>query len=381
MDASVNRIPSSEDERSLLLAIKLKSDDSDSVKYSLDELKMLVKTAGGITVDSRIVNREKYDASYIIGKGFLEELKNIIIENGIKLIVFDLNNIRPAQVRNLEEALKIRVIGRTEIILDIFARRARSNEAMIQVELAQLNYILPRLKGLGGVLSRLGGGIGTRGPGEKMLETDRRHILKRINTLQNKLKKIQKHRSLTRQTRKKTFHGAVAGYTNAGKSTLINCLAKDDLFVENRLFATLDSYTRTVFLNRSLNTLLTDTVGFIRNLPANLIESFRSTLEEISFADYILHVVDISAEEIEENIKTVEKELIQLEAIEKPIILFFNKCDLVNESKINSILTRYPNAVIGSAIENTGLTELKNTMINVYIENFESIYDYSRKYN
>jgi len=235
MDASVNRIASSKDERALLIGVRIKTEDKKEVEYSIKELKLLVETAGAVFVDERIVNREKLDASYIVGKGFLDTIQEIIEEQDIKLIVFDLNNIRPAQIRNLEERLKCRVLGRTEIILDIFAMRARSAESKLQVEMAQLKYILPRLKGLGGVLSRLGGGIGTRGPGERS-------------------------RELT---------GAVVGYTNAGKSTLINRLAKDDLFVENRLFATLDSYTRKVFLEYGKISLLTDTVGFIRNLPAN----------------------------------------------------------------------------------------------------------------
>ena len=299
MDASVNRIPTSKDERAFLIAVKMRDSTSDAIEHSLNELTMLVSTAGGIVVNKRIVKRDKIDATYIIGKGFVEKIKLIIKENDIKILVFDLNSIRPAQVRNLEETLKCRVIGRTEVILDIFARRARSAESKIQVELAQLRYILPRLKGLGGVLSRLGGGIGTRGPGEKMLETDRRHILRRITTLSRKLDKIKKHRARSRKSRSKEFIGAVIGYTNAGKSSLINVLAKDDLFVENKLFATLESYTRTVYLARSKKVLLSDTVGFIRNLPANLIESFNSTLEEIHDANFILHVVELTSEDIE----------------------------------------------------------------------------------
>ncbi len=201
MDASVNRIKSSKDERSLLIGIRLKGENVDPIAYSLEELTMLVKTAGAIVIETRIVNRQQIDASYIVGKGFLAELKSLIKENDLKLIVFDLNSIRPAQIRNLEEYLKCRVVGRNEIILDIFARRARSKEAMLQVELAQLHYILPRLKGLGGVLSRLGGGIGTRGPGEKMLETDRRHVQRKINNLSVKLKKVKQHRERTRKSR------------------------------------------------------------------------------------------------------------------------------------------------------------------------------------
>ena len=201
MDASVNRIPSSKDERAYCISLRNHNQHVTDAEYSLNELKMLIKTAGGIIVGSKIVRRDKLDPAYIVGKGFLDKLRKIVSDNDIKLLVFDLNNLKPAQVRNLEETLKCRVIGRTEVILDIFARRARSSEARIQVELAQLKYILPRLKGLGGVLSRLGGGIGTRGPGEKMLETDRRHIQKRISTLNKKLDKIASHRKLIRKNR------------------------------------------------------------------------------------------------------------------------------------------------------------------------------------
>jgi len=359
MDASVNRIKSSRDERALLIGIKSFEKKTEEVEYSLEELKLLVKTAGAIIIDFRTIKRQSLDAAYIVGKGYLETLKEFIAENEIKLIVFDLNNIRPAQIRNLEDTLKCRVIGRNEVILDIFARRARSAEAKIQVELAQLRYILPRLKGLGGVLSRLGGGIGTRGPGEKMLETDRRHILRRISTLSKKLKKYEQHRARTRSSRTREALGAVVGYTNAGKSTLINLLAKDDLFVENRLFATLDSYTRIVYLNPQQKTLLTDTVGFIQNLPANLIESFRSTLEDIENADYILHVVDINAIDIERNIETVENELNNLDVHGKPVIMFFNKTDQSDEQMINMMLLKYPGSLAGSAKENLGIDELR----------------------
>lgn len=359
MDASVNRIPSSKDERAILIALRMNGEDVTHVRYSLDELKMLVKTAGAFVIESRIVNREKIDPAYVIGKGFVETLRAILAEQKIRLIVFDINNIRPAQVRNLEEALKCRVVGRTEVILDIFARRARSAEAKLQVELAQLRYILPRLKGLGGVLSRLGGGIGTRGPGETMLETDRRHIMRRISRLKEKLERVHEHRSLTRQSRKSMRLGAVVGYTNAGKSTLINLLARDDLFVEDRLFATLDAFTRRVYLDDKNQVLLTDTVGFIRNLPANLIESFRTTLDEIVFADFLIHVVDIGSPDIEMNIETVRKELSTLECQEKKTILFFNKSDSVTPEIENLVITRFPEAITGSVIKGTNIELLK----------------------
>lgn len=363
MDASVNRIVPVTDERAYLVGVRLPDQDIEDTGDSLQELSFLVLTAGGIVVDSSIVRRSAIDASTIIGKGHLETLKKFIAENSVKLVVFDLNMIRPAQIRNLEEFLKCRVIGRTEVILDIFAKRARSAESKIQVELAQLKYLLPRLKGLGEALSRLGGGIGTRGPGEKMLETDRRHIQRKINKLNDKLKKISKHRNLTRRSREGEVRGAVVGYTNAGKSTLLNYLAKDDLFVENRLFATLDAYTRSVYLDETRKVLLTDTVGFIRNLPANLIESFKSTLEEISNAHFIIHVVDINSRHIGGDIDTVEKELHSLGCLDKPTILFFNKTDaVINPDHIEAVAQRYSGSYTGSALTGDGIPELKDAI-------------------
>lgn len=363
MDASVNRIVPVTDERAYLVGVRLPDQDIEDIGDSLQELSFLVLTAGGIVVDSTIVRRSAIDASTIIGKGHLETLKKFIAENSVKLVVFDLNMIRPAQIRNLEEFLKCRVIGRTEVILDIFAKRARSAESKIQVELAQLKYLLPRLKGLGEALSRLGGGIGTRGPGEKMLETDRRHIQRKINKLNDKLRKISKHRNLTRRSREGEVRGAVVGYTNAGKSTLLNYLAKDDLFVENRLFATLDAYTRSVYLDETRKVLLTDTVGFIRNLPANLIESFKSTLEEISNAHFIIHVVDINSRHIGGDIDTVEKELHSLGCLDKPTILFFNKTDaVINPDHIEAVAQRYSGSYTGSALTGDGIPELKDAI-------------------
>lgn len=367
MDASVNRITPVMDERAFLIGVRLGDQDVIDTEDSLQELSFLVLTAGGIVVDRTIVRRSIIDASTIIGKGHLETLKTLIAEHKVKLVVFDLNMIRPAQIRNLEDFLKCRVIGRTEVILDIFAKRAKSAESKIQVELAQLKYLLPRLKGLGEALSRLGGGIGTRGPGEKMLETDRRHIQRKINTLNGKLKKISKHRNLTRRSREGEVRGAVVGYTNAGKSTLLNNLAKDDLFVENRLFATLDAYTRSVYLDETRKVLLTDTVGFIRNLPANLVESFKSTLEEISNAHFIIHVVDINSRHIGTDIDTVEKELHSLGCLNKPSILFFNKTDAAkNHEHIETIAHRYSGSITGSALTGDGIAELKDAITSLF---------------
>ncbi len=365
MDASVNRIKSSADERAFLISLRIRNENLENLHDSLNELKLLIKTAGAVVIDTSIIKRDRIDPAFIIGSGNVEILKDKVKNKKITLIVFDLNQLKPAQVRNLEERLKCRVVCRTEIILDIFAKRAKSKEAHIQVELAQLRYILPRLKGLGDALSQTGGGIGTRGPGEKMLETDRRHIFRRISRLDDKLEQISNHRKLIRKSRSGILTGAVVGYTNAGKSTLINNLAKDDLFVEDRLFATLDSYTREVFLETNKKILLTDTVGFIRNLPANLLESFKSTLEEIVNADFLIHVVDITSKDIEKKINIVDMELAGLQSNDKPMILFFNKADFAF-GNINIVTSKYPNSITGSALKNTGIQELKQKIIEIY---------------
>lgn len=366
MDASVNRIPVSADERALLVSIILDKHNLHQVEESLTELKLLVKTAGATVVHSEQFFRKQLDASTLIGKGQCERLNQLIREKNATLIVFDINNIKPGQVRNLEEFFKCRVVSRTEVILDIFARRAKSAESKIQVELAQLKYLLPRLKGLGGVLSRLGGGIGTRGPGEKMLESDRRHIVRRISMLKKKLENISRHRRLVRASRKDVVRGAVVGYTNAGKSTLINVLAKDDLFVEDRLFATLDAYTRLVYLDEKRRVLLTDTVGFIRNLPTHLIESFKSTLEEITEADFLIHVVDISSRDYQTAIQTVTKEIINLQAGDKPTIMFYNKIDRLSKEDMFLIQRQRSNEIYGSALNGEGIDILKQHICQLY---------------
>ncbi len=350
----------------MLVALVREKENLRESEDSLNELRMLVETAGAMVVPAVHYFRDSIDAKTLVGKGQLEQLRQYLKEHNITLVVFDLNSIKPGQIRNLEEALQCRVVGRTEVILDIFARRAKSAESKIQVELAQLKYLLPRLKGLGGVLSRLGGGIGTRGPGEKMIETDRRHIERRISTLKRKLDGISRHRKLVRTARKNLVRGAVVGYTNAGKSTMINVLAKDDLFVEDRLFATLDAYTRSVYLDEKRKLLLTDTVGFIRNLPANLIESFKSTLEEITEADFLIHVVDASSSDHTSAYNTVVQELNELGAIEKPIIVFYNKIDkcLQNEQYCN--VQNNHTTIYGSALTGAGIEALKEALRTMY---------------
>ncbi len=298
---------------------------------SLDELEALADTAGAEVTGRLIQLRDKADPGTYIGKGKIEELKNLIWETESSGIICD-DELTPAQMRNLQEMLDVKVMDRTLVILDIFAARAASREGQIQVELAQLKYRQSRLSGRGVDLSRLGGGIGTRGPGETKLETDRRIIRERIAQLNKELEDVRRHRELTRENRKKSALpvGAIVGYTNAGKSTLLNALTNAGILAEDKLFATLDPTTRSFLLPGGQEILLTDTVGFIRKLPHHLIEAFKSTLEEAKYADLILHVVDASSPLMEEQMYTVYETLDGLGVKDKPIITVFNKQDLVD---------------------------------------------------
>lgn len=296
---------------------------------SIDELEELCLTAGASVFAKLIQKRPKPDNATFLGEGKLFELKNICDGNDIDIIVFDAD-LSPSQQRNIENYMGIRVIDRTMLILDIFAQRARTSEGKIQVELAQLKYSLPRLAGQGRALSRLGGGIGTRGPGETKLESDRRHIHRRIDALEAQLDAVSKRRRLMRERRKKNAVTTVAivGYTNAGKSTLLNALTDAGVLMEDKLFATLDPTARSLKLPDGRSVLLVDTVGFISRLPHDLVEAFKSTLEEAAFADLILNVVDASSYEFEEHIKVTTKVLSELGAEDKPILTVYNKCDM-----------------------------------------------------
>ncbi len=299
---------------------------------SLEELEELAHTAGVIVVHKILQRRQMKDPAFYIGRGMVEQLSLLRQELNADVLIFD-DELSGAQVRNIEELAGARVVDRTTLILDIFAQRARSREGKLQVELAQLKYRLPRLMGLGGQLSRLGGGIGTRGPGEKKLETDRRHIRRRIRYLEGELEVLNKRRSLIREGRHRNSMPVIAlvGYTNAGKSTLMNKLCGTDVFAEDKLFATLDPTTRSLTLQDGREVLLTDTVGFIRKLPHELVEAFKSTLEEAVYADMLIHVVDASSEEAEEQIAVVNDLLRSLGALDKPVILALNKMDLAGE--------------------------------------------------
>ncbi len=317
-------------ERVVLVAVALPgTGDGNS---SLDELSALADTAGAVEVARLIQARDHADAGTYIGKGKMEELKNLIWETEADGIICD-DELTPAQMRGLQDKLDVKVMDRTLVILDIFAGRAVSREGQIQVELAQLQYRQSRLSGRGVDLSRLGGGIGTRGPGETKLETDRRVIRERIAQLNKELKSVEQHRRVNRENRSRSPVpvGAIVGYTNAGKSTLLNTLTDADILAEDKLFATLDPTTRSYRLPDGQEILLTDTVGFIRKLPHHLIQAFRSTLEEAKYADLILHVVDASNPQMEEQIHTVYETLDGLGVTDKPVITVFNKQDLVEE--------------------------------------------------
>lgn len=319
-----------EEERLILIGVSI--NDDDDTEESLDELEELAKTAGAVTVVKVIQNRDKIHPGTYVGKGKIEEIRNLIDVYDATGVVCD-DELSPAQIKNLEEELKIKVVDRTVMILDIFASRAITKEGKIQVELAQLKYRSSRLTGLGKSLSRLGGGIGTRGPGEKKLEMDRRLIRDRIAQLNKELQDVIKMRETTRSLRKNNNIPVVAivGYTNAGKSTLLNTLTNAGVLEEDKLFATLDPTTRSLKLESGQQLLLTDTVGFIRKLPHHLIDAFRSTLEEAKYADIILHVVDSSNPQADKQMHVVYETLRKLGVEDKPIITAFNKQDKIEE--------------------------------------------------
>lgn len=320
-----------EQERVILVGVS--TGDHDDTEQSLDELGDLVKTAGALAVGKVIQNREAMHPGTYVGKGKIDEIKELLWEVDATGIVCD-DELSPAQMNNLTEMLETKVMDRTLVILDIFAGRASTSEGKIQVELAQLRYRQSQLTGAGKALSRLGGGIGTRGPGEKKLEIDRRLIKDRIAQLNRELKDVKRHRELTREQRKRNHVPVVAivGYTNAGKSTLLNTLTDARILEEDQLFATLDPTTRNLKLPSGQEILLTDTVGFIRKLPHHLIEAFRSTLEEAKYADIILHVVDASNLQMDEQMFVVYETLQRLEVMNKPVITAFNKMDRVGEA-------------------------------------------------
>src|SRR5678816_1756109 len=313
------------EERAVLVGVVQKDQTEEAAHEYLDELAFLAETAGAVSVKKFIQKLAHPDSKTYIGKGKLEEIRKYVEGRDIRILIFD-DELSGAQISNIEKEVNIKTIDRSDLILDIFARRAKTAQAKAQVELAQYQYILPRLRGMWKHLERLGGGIGTRGPGESEIETDRRIVRDKISLLRKRLKEINKQAFTQRKDRGKFIRVALVGYTNVGKSTLMTLLSKSDVFAENKLFATLDTTTRKVVFETT-PFLLSDTVGFIRKLPHHLVESFKSTLDEVREADILLHVVDVSHPGYEEQLGVVNKTLQELEAFNKPVITIFNKMD------------------------------------------------------
>ncbi len=324
------------EEKTVLVGLIQKDQTDAQVTEYLDELAFLSETAGAIAVKRFTQKLAHPDSRTFVGKGKLEEIKQYVNGKNIHLVIFD-DELTGSQISNIEKELGVKTIDRSDLILDIFASRARTSQAKVQVELAQYQYLLPRLKGMWKHLERQGGGIGTRGPGETEIETDRRIVKDKISLLRKRLGEIDKQAFTQRKERGELIRVALVGYTNVGKSTIMNLLSKSEVFAENKLFATLDTTTRkVVFENTPF--LLSDTVGFIRKLPHHLVESFKSTLDEVREADILLHVVDISHPQYEEQIGVVNKTLQELKAFEKPILTIFNKMDLYQEKNFDEWL-------------------------------------------
>ncbi|MBL7171021.1 MAG: GTPase HflX [Candidatus Omnitrophica bacterium] len=361
-------------EKCCLVIPQIKGKRSWDSEDLIRELRLLTRTARGEVRDIFTVNIENITSNYYIGRGKLDEIARTCCEKGINAVIFN-NNLTPAQQRNIEDVLGIKVIDRTQLILDIFAHRARTSEGKIQVELAQLNYLLPRLTGKGILLSRLGGGIGTSGPGETKLEVDRRRIRQRITNLKQEIKDVARRREVERKGRKqsKIPHIAVVGYTNAGKSTLVNSLSGSDIFVEDKLFATLDTTTRSVKLSNDRKALMTDTVGFIRDLPPYLIAAFRATMEEIVEADFIVHLLDISHPKAKEMETITRGFLGEIGAGEKKVLLVLNKIDRLNEGERRRALREYSDGAPVSAMTKEGLKELCLRLMHLVGDDRESI--------
>ncbi|MDI6780270.1 MAG: GTPase HflX [Bacteroidota bacterium] len=358
-------------ERSIVVAVKLPFTGRSQVEDYLEELVLLADTAGSDIIHRIIQERDRIESSTFIGSGKANEIAKIVEDDKIDLVIFN-DDLSQRQVRNLEKIIKCKIVDRSGLILDIFASRAKSKEAMTQVELAQLQYLMTRLTRQWTHLSKQYGGIGTKGPGETQIETDRRAIRTRIKLLKDKLHTIEKEREVQRKGRKYFTRVALVGYTNAGKSTLMNTLSSSDVFVEDRLFATLDTTVRTIKLPHSQTVLLSDTVGFIRKLPPHLIASFKSTLAEVTEADILLHVVDVSHPLFEEHIKTVESTIEELESNSKPMILVFNKVDSLKDRAIlNELRKKYKDSVSISALRGINIPALKEKLLSFIVEEFE----------
>jgi GTP-binding protein HflX len=381
-----------QEENAVLVGLVHKDQTEEQVKEYLEELAFLAETAGAKAVKRFTQKLPHPDSRTFVGKGKLEQIQQYIEGKDINLVIFD-DELSGSQIQNIEKILNVKTIDRSDLILDIFARRAKTAQAKTQVELAQYQYLLPRLKGMWKHLERLGGGIGTRGPGETEIETDRRIVKDKIALLRRKLAEIDKIASVQRKDRGEFIRVALVGYTNVGKSTIMNLLSKSEVFAENKLFATLDTTTRkVVFENTPF--LLSDTVGFIRKLPHHLVESFKSTLDEVREADILLHVVDVSHPQYEDQLGVVNSTLQELKAFDKPMITIFNKMDqyekntfdpwLEEEVKaeiLNELKERWEgelqgNCVFISAIEKRNLDTLRTTILEKVRELYKIRYPY-----
>jgi GTP-binding protein HflX len=384
------------EEKAILVGLVYKLQTEEHVKDYLDELAFLAETAGATAVKRYMQKLKHPDSKTFLGKGKLEEIKAFITGRDINLIIFD-DELTGSQISNIEKILEIKVIDRSDLILDIFARRAKTAQAKTQVELAQYQYLMPRLKGMWKHLERLGGGIGSRGPGETEIETDRRIVKDKIALLRKRLGEIDKQAFIQRKDRGEFIRVSLVGYTNVGKSTIMNLLAKSEVFAENKLFATLETTTRKVVFETT-PFLLSDTVGFIRKLPHHLVESFKSTLDEVREADILLHVVDTSHLQYEDQIGIVNSTLQELKAHDKPVITIFNKMDLyekntfdpwlepeVKQDIVKELKERWENELQGncvfiSATERRNLEELRNTILHKVRELYHIRYPYKTTY-
>lgn len=377
-------------ERAILIGLVTPNQKEEQLKEYLDELAFLAKTAGAETIQTFYQKLSNPDIRYYVGKGKLQEIKVYVESNEIDLAIFD-DEISPSQLRNIEQELKIKVLDRSMLILDIFAQNAQTDQAKLQVELAQTQYLLPRLKGMWTHLDRIKGGIGMRGTGEKEIETDKRVAQRNISQLKQKLIQLESQNTLRRSNRQGMIRVALVGYTNVGKSTLMNALAKSDVYAENKLFATLETTVRKVVWEY-VPFLISDTVGFIRKLPHHLIESFKSTLAEVVESDILLHVIDVSHPMFEDQIKVVNQTLHEIGAIDKPILMVFNKMDkyenahfdkyasdeikseVLSELKNTWMKVSNQNAVFISALERTNLAEMRDSVLNkvknLYLERY-----------
>ena len=380
----------------VLVAVIQKGQPEQEVNEYLEELEFLAETAGAVTIKKFIQKLDHPDSRTFVGKGKLQEIKDFTLQKKTDIVIFD-DELTGSQISNIEKELNITVIDRSDLILDIFASRAQTAQAKVQVELAQYQYILPRLKGMWKHLERQGAGIGSRGPGETEIETDRRIVKDKISLLRKRLEAIDKQSFTQRKDRGEFIRVALVGYTNVGKSTIMNLLSKSDVFAENKLFATLDTTTRKVVLGHT-PFLLSDTVGFIRKLPHHLIESFKSTLDEVREADVLLHVVDISHPKYEEQIAVVNKTLQELKSFDKPLIIVFNKMDQyekntfdqwlpdeVKEQLLDELKERWKaqtngNCVFISATEKTNIKELRQIILNQVRNLYQQKYPYKAEF-